>query len=180
WAVICRALADGRQAILLRKGGIAEDAATFELKHKRFWLFPTYVHQQRGGIKPEAMPLLEQAEAERPPPGTIRLTHFAEVPGVYHVQDLPLALLLNHLYIWYEETVRQRFAYRRPGLYVVPLRVYGVAEMHELPDTADYAGCRSWVTLERELPMTEARPVLDEESFHDLLTGLDRVLNPTA
>ena len=32
----------------------------------RFWLFPTYVHQQRDGDHPEALPLLEQVEAERP------------------------------------------------------------------------------------------------------------------
>src|SRR5262245_30474007 len=88
WAVICRALAEGRQALILRKGGIAEAGGEFRVEHTRFWLYPTYVHQQRAGIQPEALPLLEQAEAERPSPGMARLTHFAEVAGVYHVHDL--------------------------------------------------------------------------------------------
>src|SRR5262249_32217922 len=152
WAVICRALADGRQAILLRKGGIAEDTETFQLEHKRFWLFPTYVHQQRGGIKPEALPLLDKAEAERPSAATIRLTHFAEVPGIYHVHDLPPALLIDRLHVWSQDTIRQRFAYRSPGLYVLPVRVYSAAQAFEMPGEPRYAGCRSWVELDRELP----------------------------
>ncbi len=180
WAVICRALAEGRQALILRKGGIAESGAAFTVEHPRFWLFPTYTHQQRAGIQPEALPLLEQAEAERPPAGTVRLSHFAEVAGVYHVHDLVPALLLAHLHLWSEETVRARFAYRTPGLYVLPVRVYRAAQTFDLPDLPEYAGCRSWVDLGRELPTDGAVPVLDDTAFRDLLRTLDQLLNPTA
>src|SRR5437868_5970157 len=102
WAVICRALAEGRQALILRKGGIAEAGGDFRVEHPRFWLFPTYVHQQRAGVKPEARPLLEQVEAERPPAGVVRLTHFAEVAATYQLHDLATAQLLNHLHLWSE------------------------------------------------------------------------------
>ena len=78
WAVICQALAEGRQSVVLRKGGIAEKTDEFQVEHTRFWLYPTYVHQQRDGVTADALPLLEQAEAERPPQGVVRLTHFAE------------------------------------------------------------------------------------------------------
>src|SRR5438132_2870461 len=124
WAVICRALAQGRQALILRKGGIAENEGDFRLEQTRFWLFPTYTHQQRQGIKPEALPLLEQVEAERPPQGIVRLSHFAEVSGIYHVHDLAAALMIQSLHFWSEATVAARFAYRYPGLYVMPVRVY--------------------------------------------------------
>ena len=43
WAVICRALAEGRQSLLLRKGGIAEAGGAFQVEQPRFWLLPTYV-----------------------------------------------------------------------------------------------------------------------------------------
>jgi hypothetical protein len=180
WAVICRALAEGRQALILRKGGIAEKTGDFEVEQTRFWLYPTYVHQQASGIKEEARPLLEQVEAERPPAGTIRLTHFAEVAGVYHVHDLASALKLHELHLCPPETVAQRFAYRSPGLYVLPVRVYRAAEAVELPETAHYAGCRSWVELEQELPTDGATAVLTNQSFRDLLQTLDRLLEPTA
>jgi hypothetical protein len=45
WATLCRALETGRQIILLRKGGIYESAGEFEVEHRRFLLFPTYLHQ---------------------------------------------------------------------------------------------------------------------------------------
>src|SRR5437773_958489 len=98
WAVVCKSLAEGRQALILRKGGIAEAGGQFQLENMRFWLFPTYEHQQSTGIKPDALPLLRQVEAEKPPAGTIRLSHFAEVSGVYHLHDIVGALRLSSLH----------------------------------------------------------------------------------
>jgi hypothetical protein len=180
WAVICRALAEGRQAIILRKGGVAEEGGEFRVEHTKFWLFPTYAHQQRGGIVPDAIPLLEQAEAERPPAGVVRLSHFAEVPGVYHVHDLVGAWKLTGLHCWSPETVRSRFEYRAPGLYVLPARVYRAREAIEIPETPYYAGCKSWVELEQELPTEGGEPVLSDEAFRAVLEELDERLQPTA
>ena len=50
----------------------------------------------------------------------IRLSHFAEVAGVYHVHNLPAALMVHGLHLWSEETVTARFAYRYPGLFIMP------------------------------------------------------------
>jgi hypothetical protein len=180
WAVICQALAEGRQALILRKGGIAEETGEFQLEHMRFWLFPTYVHQQRSGIKQVALPLLERVDSERPPEGRIRLSHFAEVAGVYRLHDMVGALRIRHLHLWSDETVQARFSYRSPGLYVLLTRVYRARQATELPDTASYAGCRSWVELERELPSEDAVPVLNDTEFDDLRRRLDHLLNPTA
>jgi hypothetical protein len=180
WAVVCAALAEGKQALLLRKGGIAEEAGEFQVEQPRFWLYPTYTHQQRAGIKPETLPLLAQVEAERPPPGVLRISHFAEVTGVYRVRDLVSALVLAHLHCWSEETVRQRFAYRTPGLIVLPVRVFRSRAVIELPETAHYAGCRSWVELEQDLSTDGAVPVLSDEAMEELHHSLDLLLNPTA
>jgi hypothetical protein len=180
WAVICQALADGRQALILRKGGIAEAGGRFEVEHTRFWLFPTYTHQQRQGIKPSAAAMLDEVEKARPAAGIVRLSHFAQVEGVYDVHDVVGVLQIASLHLWSEETVRARFAYRRPGLYVLPVRVYRAREVYELPDIPAYAGCRSWVTLESPLPTEGATPVLDDAAFRELLRTLDIVLNPTA
>jgi hypothetical protein len=178
WAVICRALADGRQALLLRKGGIAEKGGEFEVEQQRFWLFPTYVHQQKDGIVPEAVPLLEQAEADPPPPGIVRLTHFAEAAGVYRVRNLADAQKLAGLHCWSPQTVQARFEYRRPGLYVLAVRVYRAPQKFELPDTAEYAGCRSWVELDRAVSTEGATPVLGEEAFAEVLRKLDHLSEP--
>jgi hypothetical protein len=177
WAVICEALAEGKQALILRKGGIAEE---FQLEHRRFWLFPTYVHQQEEGIREDARPLLQKVQAERPPMGIIRLSHFAEVTGVYHVHQLLSALMLPHLHMWSDETVEKRFAYRTPGLYVLAVRVFRAAEVHDIANTPQYEGCRSWVELDQPLSTEGAVPVLSEQDYQDVLRSLDMLLNPTA
>jgi hypothetical protein len=180
WAVICKALAQGKQALILRKGGIAEPEGDFTLAHTRFWLYPTFVHQQRAGVCPEALPLLEQAEEERPPAGVIRLSHFAEVQGAYHVRALTPALLLGHLHYWSDAVVEKRFHYQTPGLYVLPVRVWRAAQAMEIPERAEYKGCKSWVELEEALPTEDATPVLSEEAMKNVQQALGLLLNPTA
>ena len=180
WAVICKALADGRQALILRKGGLAETSGEFRLEHIRFWLFPTYVHQQRSGIKPDAGSLLERVESERLPSGTIRLSHFARVTGIYRLHDMVGALRIRNLHWWSDDTVQARFAYRSPGLYVLLVRVHRARQTVELPEAASYAGCRSWVELERELSTEGAAPILNDTEFDEVRRRLDDLLKPTA
>jgi hypothetical protein len=180
WAAICLALAEGKQSLLLRKGGIDEAAGAFALEHTRFWLFPTYTHQQQSGLAEKARTFLDRALADRPPFGAVRLSHWAEVTGVYQVGDLIPALLLSHLHCLSEETVEKRFAYRSPGLAVLSARVYRAPQVHEIQDRSDYQGCHSWVQLTEALPVDGSTPVLDDGTYHDLLHNLDLLLNPTA
>jgi hypothetical protein len=180
WAVICQALADGKQALLLRKGGIDEAAGVFALEHTRFWLLPTYTHQQHDGIVENALPLLQYVEANRPAAGVLRLTHWAEVTGVYDVRDEMPARLLAHLHLWSDATVRKRFAYRSPGLHVLTVRVYRAPAAQQVPDRAEYEGCHSWVTLDTALPVAGSTPVLSDDAYRDVMHNLDVLLNPTA
>src|SRR5260370_15414151 len=106
WAVICRALADGTQSLLLRKGGIDEAAGAFAVEHTRFWLLPTWTHQQREGIVETALPLLKEVEAERPPAGVLRLTHWARITGGYQVGPGGAPPLVGHLRLPSDEAGR--------------------------------------------------------------------------
>jgi hypothetical protein len=178
WAVICRALAEGKQALILRKGGIAESGGEFTVEHTRFWLYPTYTHQQRDGITPEARPMLKAAEAEKPPTGVVRLNHWAEVTGVYRVRDLLLALMLPQVHFWSEEAIRKRFAYREPGINVLTVRVYQAPQTYEIVETPAYLGCKSWVELDEPLSTEGSQPVLTDKAYHDVKRQLDMLLNP--
>lgn len=44
--MVCDALASGRQAIILRKGGIHEGRAGFSFAEENFFLFPNRFHNQ--------------------------------------------------------------------------------------------------------------------------------------
>ena len=53
-------------------------------------------------------------------------------------------------------------------------------ETFDQPDTAEYADCRSWVELDRDLPTEGATPVPEDGAFDDVLRTLGRLLEPTA
>ncbi|HYH67001.1 MAG TPA: DUF1802 family protein [Urbifossiella sp.] len=166
WAVICRALADGRQSVIIRKGGIAETVGEFRPEHDRFLLLPTHFHEQhRTGIKPDLLPLLDTAEADRAPAGTLRFTHVAVVTAVRKVTDLARVLALDGLHGWTADTVRQRFHYRTPGLFVLTVRVSALPAPVEVPDRPEYAGCKTWVELTDDVRIDGAKPVLRDEAF---------------
>src|SRR4051794_31618838 len=46
WALVCEALGRGEQTVILRKGGIAEGRDGFVFRHREFFLFPTFFHEQ--------------------------------------------------------------------------------------------------------------------------------------
>ena len=180
WAVICQALGRGRQSLILRKGGIAETGGEFGVEQRRFWLFPTYLHQKESSLRPEAHELLRQVESEKPTSGVIRIEHFVEVAGIYHLHDMVGALRLFDLHLWTNETVHARFTYRQPGLHVLAVRVFRAASVIELPDNEYYAGCKSWLELAEDLPTEGATPVLHDEAFRQVMQSLESRLNPTA
>lgn len=159
WAVICMALAEGRQSVILRKGGISEDGGAFRPEHSEFLLYPTFFHEHRSGVKPEFLPLLDAAEADKPDVGTIRFTHFVRVIDVRHITDLDAALALDSLHAWTPEVVRKRFEYRAPGLFVLDVTVFRLSTPEVRPERLEYAGCKTWVALDVGISTDDATPV---------------------
>ena len=176
WAVICHMLASGRQIALVRKGGIREPARGFDVEHPEFFLFPTYFHERPEDLAEPARATLPEIARGAPPSGEIRLTLYATVAHVadVHALDSLRALDGQHALAW--PAVESRFQYRRPGLHVIGLRVYRLAKPVVVPNLPRYDGCRSWVPLERVLPVIGAEPVLDDAAFNHRLDALRQAL----
>lgn len=176
WAVICRELAEGRQTVLLRKGGIREQSRGFSVEHDEFYLFPTYVHQNADELIAAARAALPDVERAAPPGGILRLDLYATVARVIEVRDLEALRRLDgqHALAW--AAVERRFHYRRPGLHVIAVRVFRLPQPLAVPNLARYDGCRSWVALESEYPPTGCQPVLTEVDFHRRLLALEDAL----
>src|SRR4051812_45698643 len=86
WASVVRAIETGRQDVIFRKGGIAEEGRGFAPEHERFLLFPTYFHQQRAGIRDEHASLFEEAMTARPPEDRIAVTSWVDVKRAFIVE----------------------------------------------------------------------------------------------
>ena len=87
WAAVCLALAEGRQSLLVRKGGIAEGSGGFRMEHDEFWLFPTQFHQSPDQLTADGAALLGRVQASAPPPGRLLIDCYAVVKSVAFVED---------------------------------------------------------------------------------------------
>lgn len=176
WAVVCAALATGRQSLILRKGGIHEGRDGFRVEHREFWLFPTRFHQEPGEIVDDAQPLWEQVRVNLPPADAVRLAEYAVVDEVIRIEDESRLVRLTGLHVWSATTLSARFHYRTPGLFALPVRVYCLPQPLELPNSPHFAGCRSWVDLPTEFSTEPLQPVLDDQRYKERLQQLRSAL----
>lgn len=181
WAIVCDLLLEGRQAILLRKGGIHEASGpgVFELEQPRFGLFPSWAHQNPQSIK-EAYRSRVRVVNE---PEQIPIRGFAEVTKVWRVPSRGAFDQLDDVHCWTEPYVDMRFHYKpeRP-LYLMALRVFRLAEPKVIRNEAEYAGCKSWVPLRPgdEIDDTPINPVMDDWAIEALVTRIDHVFSEAA
>ena len=161
WAVLCDALARGEIVAMVRKGGIREQRAGFSVRHDRFLLYPTFFHEKRAELQPRFADRLDASAAQRPPEGTIRIAHIADVVAVWHVTELERLRAIEPMHGLAWDAVVSRYNYRnRPEVRVVAVRVAELPLVHEIPETRRYQGCVSWVELDTPIDVSGARPVL--------------------
>ena len=145
WDTQCQALTQGRLSLIVRKGGIMETHDGFEVEHRRFLLYPTFLHQNPAELRPEFQPLLRPD----PAPGTLTLPALAEVVGVWKVEELKLVLKLEPYQALTAQAIERRFHYRnRPWLHAMLLSVQPLTPPLQLAETPEMLGCLSWVPLE--------------------------------
>ncbi len=178
WALVCAALGQGRQSLILRKGGIAEGRAGFRFKHAEFFLFPTQYHEQALKVRP--VELADLAPAAPAPEGTVEIRYFFRLDWAVWVDDLAALARLEPYHVWEPEVVRERFAYGdQPGLQCAFGRVYRLSSAWAFPDRPAYGGCRSWVTLPEPPAELVLQPVIDDhrqrETEEAILAALDAV-----
>jgi hypothetical protein len=169
WGVTCRALAQGRQIALLRKGGLLDADGVFHLEYSRFWLQPTFLHQDTALVKPEQRDLFDAMQQERATGegrDFITLRWFARVEDVFALTDEDDEKLKAAPHIWSNGYLDTRFSYRpEHPLLCVLLRVYEAPRSVRLPVQPQWMGCRSWIELPQGLSTAQARPALDEAAW---------------
>ena len=167
WEGIVEALGQGAQIILLRKGGIAEGRAGFQVKYPKFWLFPTRFHQQWEKTKPELRRLIPSAtEAGK----DFTLQYFAEVTDTVYLKTWDQVTRINDAHFWGEEILRERFGYQdRPGmevgLHLLIVRVSRINLPHRLKPAPEFEGCKSWVDVPLDWSKDIATHVVRTEEF---------------
>ena len=198
WAVTVRALAEGEQLVTLRKGGIREENRHFEIEHDRFFLYPTFDHQQGNlvreshrpelgraleeGVWTDGEPLAAQLDAPGgvPQPDRVRIRAWAEVAASWTITDRRAVDALSPFYVWTPDYPEKRLSWkRRHPLHVLLLRPYRIPRPVTVRVREDYLGCRSWLEITRDLPF-EGTPVLSDDEFTRATDQIEAILDGTA
>jgi hypothetical protein len=162
WSAAVHALLDGRQRVLLRKGGIGEKR--FELAAREFLLFPTVAHSHAERVRSEHQDLLAPAAADSTDDELV-IRAVAKVVATVPVNRPDGLSAIEDLHIWTADSVRaDRLDFRpKHKLAVLVVSVVPLAEPVCIIRTPEYAGCKSWV----ELPVRPslAAPVHDEAAL---------------
>ena len=166
WAVAVRALSEGGQIMILRKGGIHREDKEFRVIHPEFLLLPTYEHQKAELLKREAHPDLADTLKEDDVPGLVTMSSWGEVTDKFELRDEETLERLSAHHIWTTDYAKKRFHWRpKHALTVVLLRVYRLPQPQALPILDRYAGCKSWVELGQDVPLGQMTPVLTDEEY---------------
>jgi len=168
WAVVQRSLLEGHQIILVRKGGLIEDAGEFDLRARQFLLYPTYTHEteRAGDLQPCFGQWLDEEEARKTAPAEIRIEAAAAVTDVVRVDDRARLLNLAPQHIWSPQFIAGRYDWEpyKP-VWVLLLRAYALAAPRTLPVRREYGGCRSWIDLAAPIDTAHAVPAIADDKY---------------
>ena len=177
WAVTVKAMDEGQQILLLRKGGIREEAKEFRLLHPRFLLYPSYEHQQESLLQPAFHRALAATFRERPEEGFALFTHWGEVTESFDIMEEERVAALTPLHIWTAEYAAKRLHWRpRKPLMAMLVRLYRLPSARLVPVLPRYAGCTSWVELEDEISVEGSVPAVSESRFVEQSEAARRIL----
>jgi hypothetical protein len=165
WNVAVNALAGGRTIVLLRKGGIREQAGQFHVSDKQVLLYPTFEHQQPDLLKPDFASQVKIVESGWHPEN-IRIASWAEITDVFLVAWEPAIKALFPYHIWNEKFVGDRLKWKQnQPIYILLLRAYRFAEIAEIQYISEYGGCRSWIDLASPISLEGSEAVLSDGEY---------------
>lgn len=165
WSAAVRALLDGRQTVLLRKGGVHEKR--FAVTASRFLLFPTVAHSHAERVRPEHRDLLDPAVADSTEDALV-IRAGAKVVAAVEVNRPEGLDKIASMHIWTAESVRaDRLDFRpRHRLTVLVVQASPLVEPVRLARSPEHAGCKSWVAL--PVAPAWADPVHDDAALQEI------------
>ena len=204
WAIICKALEDGRQILLLRKGGIMEYRKGFELKHNEFLLYPTFEHQSMESIKAEYKEKLKEILEEQNKYirkeidknnknfniyNTNIIKLFAKVEDVVEISDKVTLSKLRDYHMWSDEYVMTRMNYNpSKPMSILLLRIYKIKKPLIIDINDKWSGCKSWIDIEKDINIQNSHieisgkekalidPVINDDIFYESVNNIRKVI----
>jgi hypothetical protein len=182
WAIVCKGLEEGRQTILLRKGGIMERKHGFELRHNDFYMYPTFEHQSRDLLQEEYADRFESILQNKPLDNLNTIYLYAKVILITETFSRRMLHDLRDFHIWNEKYINARMDYNpEKPLSIILLRVYRLNRTISVTLSPQQAGCRSWIDIQslslEDFQDNIGKPVLSDDIFEERQSQLMEVLD---
>ena len=147
WATVIKALEQGKQTVILRKGGILETASGFNIESKKFFLFPTWEHQETKHVKPEFHNFLTDVLNKKPDEGFNKITSYAEILFEKDIESPDIIDELSSFHVWSDSYIEERRNWMpEKPIKAVFLKTMIIPEF-DLPLQPEFQGCKSWIEL---------------------------------
>ncbi len=118
-------------------------------------------------LKPAAREQLDSCASE---PDRITISSAASVTEIVRVDRREQVDAIDDAHLWAKAQIDMRFNYKPQNpLYLMFVRAYRLARPVEVLNTPAYAGCKSWVPLEREVSTRGATAVIDDAEYHRIV-----------
>jgi len=177
WAVAVKALREGRQVLLVRKGGIREETRHFRISAERFVLFPTREHQRMDLLQPAFQADLAALLAEPADPTVLRMDTWGEMTDLFEITEPAQVDALAPFYCFSTGYAEERLRWKpQHPLLVMAVRAYKLAEPLVLPMRPEFGGCKSWLTLDEELPAGGVTAALDDQTYAEQIAAVREAL----
>lgn len=173
WGAVIRALEEGDQTCIIRKGKKKEDV--FNLSQRRFWMVPTYSHQKEDYIQPIYRDYLEESQVNRGEAGEgkVHIQCWVQAKTLIKItKNQRLNWVTNHT-IYSPRCLQERFQLQpNEALHMLVVRAYKLSDPRHLEapeghDTCTAQGGDSWVELHQRIPLTRDNPALSDEEFEE-------------
>jgi hypothetical protein len=164
WAITCLALEEGKQTLLLKKDGLAEENGVLKPEKPEFFFYPTFDHETPENLKAEWRPRLSKLEKEVKDPKHVHFRLYGSVEGVLKMTDFEAVQRLIPFTVLSDSGVEKLFREGdEPGLCLYVVRVHSLAVPMDLSRKPAYEGCRTWVPLGTSLFTAGAYPVIPDD-----------------
>lgn len=180
WSLVCEALGQGQQTLILRKGGIHEGRKGFQFQHDAYWLFPTGFHTQADLLTwtPQSISdfLIPKEETRE----KVEIRYWTRTEQLWKVTEWQRLLELRPHHIWKDSVLEERFLWNEDScLHVALVRVYRRTTPWCFDYEKKFGGCRSWVNLPTpdDVPM---EAVLTDKEWNQQAAQIRRVLIPSS
>jgi hypothetical protein len=192
WSIVCRALEEGKQSVLLRKGGILEYKDGFEISQKIFVVYPTLEHQSKEYLQQDYLREFELLLEKNDPTfedKTNTITILAQIEGMQEFNDESKLAKLEKYHIWNEKYVNMRMSYNpKKPMNALLLRIYKLPEPISIKVNPEWAGCKSWINI--EIPkingissdnihklLNQCEPAIKESDFQKIYDSFTEIWN---